>query len=311
MLFVLEGTQEKEWSKGTIVRSSATVDRKGAADLSFSIRFDGFDKTYGPYKLSCNSLRAVERAAVAEPAQAARSSPRLHPQSPPPLSPPPSPGGPSDSFPPPSLSSLAGPSAVTSLAPMPQSIQRDMPLPSVPPLYNLLPDSLLTLTGVSPSTAGHATPAAIFSHYTDKELDASEAMRCLSTSVAGPSSVVVAAAEVRGCADVAHFENMESTGSAQQSTATQQTALDAAREAVRGHLPIGEIVSRVRELASRFGTSRPEQGTVRAIRAVLGKLEFPEQYGTDRDAWEAHHARERNFKRWKKAINAVSSRSHV
>jgi hypothetical protein len=56
------------WYPGVITRCSAALSRERQPDLSFSIRFDGEDRTYGPYKLSCNSLRHLEDASEDETA---------------------------------------------------------------------------------------------------------------------------------------------------------------------------------------------------------------------------------------------------
>ena len=74
------------WYPGIIVRSRAALSRDRKPDLAFSIRFDGEDKTYGTFKLSCNSLRLLEdaptdvenTAAAPQPATVRRSE-RLNP----------------------------------------------------------------------------------------------------------------------------------------------------------------------------------------------------------------------------------------
>ena len=95
MLYSEEGVLA--WYRGTITRCSAALSRDRKPDLSFSLLFDGDNRTYGPYKLSCNSLRLMEDAPediafadepMATPAppapeaHSARRSSRLNPATP-------------------------------------------------------------------------------------------------------------------------------------------------------------------------------------------------------------------------------------
>ena len=57
MLYSVDGSLV--WYPGTITRGVATLSRASKPDLSYSIRFDGDPRVYGPYKLSCNSLRLL------------------------------------------------------------------------------------------------------------------------------------------------------------------------------------------------------------------------------------------------------------
>ena len=50
------------WYTGTITRCKAARSRDLKPDLSYSIRLHGYPNVYGPYKLSCNSLRLLEDA---------------------------------------------------------------------------------------------------------------------------------------------------------------------------------------------------------------------------------------------------------
>ena len=60
MLYDEDGSLK--WYAGTITRCKSARSRDLKPDLSYSIRFDDNSKIYGPYKLSCNSLRLLEDA---------------------------------------------------------------------------------------------------------------------------------------------------------------------------------------------------------------------------------------------------------
>ena len=55
-----------QWYDGVITRVSSALSRDRKPDISYSIRFTNDPKIYGPYKLSCNSLRISEDAPEAE-----------------------------------------------------------------------------------------------------------------------------------------------------------------------------------------------------------------------------------------------------
>jgi len=80
-------------------------------------------------------------------------------------------------------------------------------------------------------------------------------------------------------------------------------ALDGARLAVRAR-EANDIAS-IRALAVVLGSPRPEAGTLRAIRAVLYKLEHPRTYPRDEDAWAAHGASRATFCKWKQKIHSL------
>ena len=64
MLYDEDGSLK--WYAGKITRCKSARSRDLKPDLSYSIRFDGYPNTYGPYKLSCNSLRLVEDAPTSD-----------------------------------------------------------------------------------------------------------------------------------------------------------------------------------------------------------------------------------------------------
>ena len=92
---------------------------------------------------------------------------------------------------------------------------------------------------------------------------------------------------VRGCFARDRRASM-SSGSASGSQATpeevaaRQAALKAARDAL---LDGADINDTVRTLAQTFGVGRPEQSTLRALHAVLDKIEQPSKYRRDQDAF--------------------------
>jgi hypothetical protein len=59
------------------------------------------------------------------------------------------------------------------------------------------------------------------------------------------------------------------------------------------------------KLAAELGTTRPERGTLIAMRSVIDKIERPEAFPRDQDAWEMHGARPRSYKTWKQRINLL------
>ncbi|EOD28773.1 hypothetical protein EMIHUDRAFT_234608 [Emiliania huxleyi CCMP1516] len=83
-------------------------------------------------------------------------------------------------------------------------------------------------------------------------------------------------------------------------------ALDTARESLRSS-EYSEADQRTALcwLANELGTTRPERGTLAAIRAVLEKLDRPDVFRRDQDAWEAHGAKPRSFKSWKSKIHGL------
>jgi hypothetical protein len=83
-------------------------------------------------------------------------------------------------------------------------------------------------------------------------------------------------------------------------------AFDEARYALKDTLRSEVEVNRaLHKLAVELGTTRPEKGTFLAIRSVIDKLERPEAFSRDQDAWELHGAKPRNFKIWKQRINGL------
>lgn len=66
-----------------------------------------------------------------------------------------------------------------------------------------------------------------------------------------------------------------------------------------------EVNQALGKLAAELGTTRPERGTLVAIRSVIDKLERPEAFPRDQDAWEMHGAKPRSFKTWKQRINGL------
>ena len=66
------------------------------------------------------------------------------------------------------------------------------------------------------------------------------------------------------------------------------------------------VVACVRKLAEEAGSKRPEVGTVRAITAALHRTTRPQLYTRDRDAWQHFGASERNFRVWKRKLEAIS-----
>ena len=85
----------------------------------------------------------------------------------------------------------------------------------------------------------------------------------------------------------------------------QLAALEKARDAVSRNAGDREVTGSVIELARSLGSVHPETGSIRAIRAVLDKLEHPAQFRRDQDAWEKHSASKRTFKTWKGGIHRI------
>jgi hypothetical protein len=63
-----------------------------------------------------------------------------------------------------------------------------------------------------------------------------------------------------------------------------------------------EVNRALRKLAVELGTTRPEKGTLLAIRSVIDKLMRPEAFSRDQDAWELHGAKPRSYKIWKQRL---------
>jgi hypothetical protein len=83
-------------------------------------------------------------------------------------------------------------------------------------------------------------------------------------------------------------------------------ALEDARCALKDPLRSeAEVNQALAKLAAELGTTRPEKGTLVAIRSVIDKLERPEVFPRDQDAWEMHGAKPRSFKTWKQRINGL------
>ena len=67
------------------------------------------------------------------------------------------------------------------------------------------------------------------------------------------------------------------------------SALNRCRAAVAGTDSL-ELDYSVRALAVALGSTRPQRSTVSAIAAVVAKIEQPEIYPRDKDAWTAYGA---------------------
>jgi len=83
-------------------------------------------------------------------------------------------------------------------------------------------------------------------------------------------------------------------------------ALDRARAAVRSRSDASACDAAMHDLAIALGTTRPETGTVRAIRAVVDKLEHPDAYPRDEDVYAAHGAKGRTFTLWKARFHSLA-----
>ena len=87
----------------------------------------------------------------------------------------------------------------------------------------------------------------------------------------------------------------------------QLDALQAARALVRSHH--GEDIGHLAfiALARSLGSRNPQGRTLCCIIAVLDQLEHPGKFASDREAWEAHGAKQSNFKTWKGRIGHLIS----
>ena len=95
--------------------------------------------------------------------------------------------------------------------------------------------------------------------------------------------------------------------SSKQATKEEVAQQQAALVEVRAALLAGADVSdKLRLLAQSLGVTRPELSTLHALHAVLDKIEHPGKYRRDQDAWEAHGAKERSYRSWKKHIVALT-----
>jgi len=89
-------------------------------------------------------------------------------------------------------------------------------------------------------------------------------------------------------------------------SATAIESLEIARFALKDPMfSEAEVNVALGNLAGELGTTRPERGTLVAMRAVIDKLERPEVFPRDQDAWEMHGAKPRSFKTWKQRINGL------
>ena len=82
----------------------------------------------------------------------------------------------------------------------------------------------------------------------------------------------------------------------------QQAALDAARAALKDSASLPDAL---RVLAESFEVNRPEASTLRAINAVLDKLDNPDKYCRDKLAWEQFDAKERTYRTWKRRLEPL------
>ena len=79
-------------------------------------------------------------------------------------------------------------------------------------------------------------------------------------------------------------------------------ALEAAKAAVRASADVQSCEPQLRALAHALGATRPQRSTLLALLAVLDKQVHAGKFIRDQDAWEAHGAKERNFRSWKNKI---------
>jgi len=82
-------------------------------------------------------------------------------------------------------------------------------------------------------------------------------------------------------------------------------ALNDARHAVRNDGE-AEVVTTSHALALALGVAKPSRRTVRAVQAVVARLELPGSYLRDQDAWEAHGVTRSAYLKWKQRIHAVA-----
>ena len=97
----------------------------------------------------------------------------------------------------------------------------------------------------------------------------------------------------------------ESLGHGQGSMTPGQQALHVARQCIQSssmHTD-AETCQVVRTLAVALGASRPEAGTIKALRAVVMLLERPEM--SEEEAYTSTGASMSNFKRWRKRVQSA------
>lgn len=80
-----------------------------------------------------------------------------------------------------------------------------------------------------------------------------------------------------------------------------QEALEHARSVMRADGTEGQINSGLKTLALALGAHRAEQGTVKALRAVVNQVNTPSL--SDRQAWSAAGASKSNFMKWKRRVH--------
>lgn len=82
-----------------------------------------------------------------------------------------------------------------------------------------------------------------------------------------------------------------------------RAALNDARVAVRQRQ--STLDAPLIALAAALGSSRPRPATLRAIHAVLDRVERPDAFTTDQEAWEAYGASGSTFLTWKNKIHGL------
>ena len=80
-----------------------------------------------------------------------------------------------------------------------------------------------------------------------------------------------------------------------------QEALDHARSVIQAEGTEDQINAGLRTLALALGAHRAEQGTVKALRAVVTQVNTPAL--SDRQAWSASGASKANFLKWKRRVH--------
>ena len=90
----------------------------------------------------------------------------------------------------------------------------------------------------------------------------------------------------------------------QGSMTSGQQALHAARQCMQSSDTEAEICQVICTLAIALGASRPEAGTIKALRAVLMLLERPEML-SEEQACTSTGASFSNFKRWRKRVQSA------
>ena len=88
--------------------------------------------------------------------------------------------------------------------------------------------------------------------------------------------------------------------------ATRFQALEAACSALREGATAHEAV---RDVAVAFGAVHPNEGTFRAIRAVLDQREHPTDFPQNKDAYSKHHASKNAFQKWKRLLSGAAGMS--